>query len=120
MVDRVDTFVLWRPAFERDQRERNPVHIDVLRRKESRFRIYLVTHPSEPTAHHLFTQQLAAESADSENVRHTICVPALGQHRDRDDTSDLFARSSRLANRVDQLSERKGCLILRLALFGFD
>ena len=39
----------------------------------------------------LLAEKLGAEGADAEDVRHGIGVPALGEHRDRDDAADLLA-----------------------------
>ena len=47
----------------------------------------------EAAADDLLTQELAAESAQSQDMRHGLCVPSFGQHADRNDVAHLFAQN---------------------------
>ena len=56
----------------------------------------------------LFAQQLGAEGAHPEYVRNRVGVPALGEHRDRDDAADLSAQAVFFADRVHHLAQQIG------------
>ena len=69
------------PALERDHRERDAVHIDVLLGQQPGVRVRLVVHPAQTPADDLLAEQLAAEGPDAQDVRDVVGVPALGEHR---------------------------------------
>ena len=54
----------------------------------------------------LLAQQLRAERPDAEDMRHRIGVPPLRQHRDRNDATDRFAKTSDFTDRVHHLAEK--------------
>ena len=64
-----------------------------------------VTHSAQPASDDLFAKQLRTEGPDTENVRDSVGIPALGQHRDRNDATYVFAQFSRLADSVHDLAQ---------------
>ncbi|MGA7263084.1 MAG: hypothetical protein WBX30_19625 [Stellaceae bacterium] len=62
--------------------------------------------PAQRAADDLLAQQLRAESPDAENVGHGVRVPALGQHRHRDDAADALAEAAGFADRVHDLAQK--------------
>ena len=65
-----------------------------------------VAHAAQAAADDLLAEQLRAEGADAEDVRHGVGVPALGEHRDGDDALDLLAELARLADGVHHLAQQ--------------
>ena len=63
--------------FERDDRERNPVDIDVFLGQQACLRICGVVHPTQAASDHLLAEQLAAEGSQPENVRDVVGVPSF-------------------------------------------
>jgi hypothetical protein len=65
-----------------------------------------VAHAPEGPADHLLAQQLGAEGANTEHVRDGVGVPALGQHGNADDATDVFAELAGLADGVHHFAEQ--------------
>src|SRR5438876_5819736 len=101
MVNRVLGVLVFGFALERNQRKRNSIYIDVFGHKHARFCIGTIVHAPETAAYDLFTQKLALERADPENVRDIRSVPTFREHRHRYDAPDVLSRLSPLPNRAD-------------------
>ena len=54
---------------------------------------------AQRAADHLLAQKLGAEGADAEHVGDGVGVPALGEHRDRDDAADASRPAGRACRR---------------------
>ena len=65
----------------------------------------VVADAAERPTDDLLAQELRPEGADAEDVGDGVGVPALGQHRDRDDAADVLAEPARLADRVHDLAQ---------------
>ena len=78
---------------ERQQLERHAVDVDVLRLRE----IGVVGAP-QAAADDLLAEELALERAQAEDLGHVPRVPALREHRDRDQAAHLLARLPGLAD----------------------
>ena len=68
--------------------------------------VHGVAHAAQPAADHLFAQELRAEGADAEDVRHGVRVPAFGEHRHRHDAPHALAELAGLADRVHHLAQQ--------------
>ena len=66
--------------------------------------VELIRLAAQAAADDLLAQQLRAECADAEDVGDGVGVPALGQHRYRDDAADLLAEAARAADGVHHLA----------------
>ena len=75
---------------------------------EQAFVVELIGLAAQGAADHLLAEELRAEGADAQDVGDGVRVPALGQHRDRDDAADLLAEPALLADRVHDLAEQIG------------
>ena len=60
--------------------------------------------PPKSAADHLLAQQLGSEGAHAEDVGHRVGIPALGQHRHRNNASHTLAELSKLADSVHHLA----------------
>ncbi len=89
----------------RNERERHPIHIRVLR-LEHAVVIDRIAHPPQPASHHLLAQELRPERPHPQDVRHRIGVPPLGQHRNAHHAAHLLAQLPLLANRVHHLAQQ--------------
>ena len=67
--------------------------------------IHIVALTTQRAANHLLAQQLRPEGANADDMRHRVRVPALRQHRDRDDATDLLSEPAGLADRVHDLAK---------------
>ncbi len=65
----------------------------------------VVARAAERPADHLLAQELGPEGADAQDVGDGVGVPALGQHRDRDDAADVGAQAAGLADGVQDLAQ---------------
>ena len=85
-------------------------------------RVGRVVHPPQAAADHLLAQQLAAERAQPEDVRHVVRVPAFGQHGHGDHAAHMLARLRPACRRVATiLPQFLGGLLargLRVVAFG--
>ena len=70
--------------------ERNAEHVGILD-VEQPVLVEFVRLTPERATNHLLTEELRAERPHPQDVRHRVGVPAFGEHRDGDDTADLFA-----------------------------
>ena len=61
---------------------------------------------AQRAADHLLAEELRAEGAHAEHVGDGVGVPALGEHRDRDDAADLLAEPAGLADGVHHLAQQ--------------
>ena len=61
---------------------------------------------AERAADDLLAEELRAEGADAEDVGDGVGVPALGEHRDRDDAADRLAELAVLADGVHHLAQQ--------------
>ena len=66
---------------------------------EQAFLVQVVGLPAQGAADDLLAQELGAEGADAEDVGDGVGVPALGEHRDRDDAADRLAELVRACRR---------------------
>ena len=82
--------------------ERDAVHVGVLGGEQAVL-VRLVGAAAQAAADDLLAQQLGAERPDAEDVGDGVGVPALGEHRDRDDAADRLAELSGLADGVHHL-----------------
>ena len=64
------------------------------------------------SADDLFAEQLRPEGAQTEDLGDGIGVPAFGEHLDGNDTTDVFAGLTLLADGGDELAELLGFLVL--------
>jgi hypothetical protein len=86
-----------------DERERDAVDLGVFRVEHPGV-VDGIPHPAQAAPHDLLAQQLRAEGAHPQDVRHGVGVPALGEHGDRDHALDALAEFARLADRVHHLA----------------
>src|SRR5262245_39023061 len=84
----------------RQEGERNSKNVDVFRLKQSRFRVELIAGAPQTAPHHLLTQQLAGEGAESHDMRDSLGVPALRKHPHGNDALYLFTRLADTADRI--------------------
>ena len=68
--------------------------------------IELVRLPPQRPADDLLAEELGAEGPDAEDMGDGVGVPALGEHRHRDDTPNPAAERARLADGVHHLAEQ--------------
>ena len=107
---RLDLDRLARRLRRRDDRlggevERDAEDVGVLD-VEQALLVQVVGLPAQRAADHLLAEELRAEGAHAEDVRDGVGVPALGQHRDRDDAADRAAKPAVLADRVHDLAQQ--------------
>ena len=88
----------------RDELERDAVDLGVLGLEQAV--VHGVGASAQAAADHLLAQELAAERAHAEDVGDGVGVPALGEHRDRDDAADLLAELAPLADGVHHLAQQ--------------
>ncbi len=93
----------------------------VLRWKLAGLAVEKVFAPPEGAASDLFAQELRAESAQADDVRDRVCVPAFSEHRDRDHAAHVGAKLPALAHGVDDFTENPGVVqVLNAALGMLD
>ena len=73
---------------------------------EQPFLVQVVGLAAQRAANDLLAQELRAEGADAEDMGDGVGVPALGEHRDRDDAADGAAELAGLADGVHDLAEQ--------------
>ena len=89
----------------RGKGERNAHDLGVLDIEQFAILARLIGQPAQASANYLLAQKLGAKGADPENVGDGVGVPALGQHRHRDDATDLLAEASLAPDRVHDLAQ---------------
>ena len=92
--------------------EGNAKNIHILRRKHIAAFRQIIGGPPQSTAHHLLAEQLAGESAQAQNMRHGLGIPALGEHSHRNYIADLLAALAPLSHGVHGLTKNGGGLFL--------
>ncbi len=85
--------------------ERNAEDVGVLD-VEQALLVQVVGLAAQRAADDLLAEELRAEGADAEDVGDGVGVPALGEHRDRDDAADRLAEPARLADGVHDLAQQ--------------
>src|ERR1019366_8874428 len=78
-------------CLERNDFERNAEDLSDLFRELSVI-IQFVAGTSQTATNHLLTEQLRHERSQTNDVGHRVAIPALREHSDADDTSDITAR----------------------------
>ena len=73
---------------------------------EKPFFVQIVGLATQRAANDLLAQELRAEGANAENMGDGVGIPALGEHRDRDDAADGTAKLAGLADGVHDLAEQ--------------
>jgi hypothetical protein len=68
--------------------------------------VQLVGLPPQGAPDHLLAEELGAERTHAQDVGDRVRVPALGQHRHRDDAADLLPEFSGLADCVHDLAQQ--------------
>ena len=68
--------------------------------------VQIIRLPPQRAPDDLLAQQLCAKRANAQNVRDGVGVPALGQHRNRNDTANRFAQASGLADRIHHFAQQ--------------
>src|SRR5207249_3185995 len=106
VVNGIGVVSVFRPTLERNERERNAVDVDMLRRQQSGLGIGRVAYPPESAANDLLAQQLACERPDPKNMRHVVSVPALSEHRHGNDAPDVLTKVTALADGIYDLAQR--------------
>jgi hypothetical protein len=91
-----------------DEGEWHAVDLGVLGGEAAGVGVDGVTTSAQPAPDYLLAQQLAAERADPEDVGDGVCIPALGEHGDRDDAADVLAELAPLADGVHRLAQQVG------------
>ena len=70
--------------------------------------IDLVGNAAQAATDDLLAKKLRPEGAHAQDVRHGVGVPALGQHRHRDDAADIGAKLAGLPDRVHHFAKNVG------------
>ena len=90
-------------ALDRERLKGDAVDVHVLRHAH-----VVVGGAPQPPAHHLLAQQLRAERAQSQHLRHVLGVPPLRQHGHRHDAADVGTGLAGLAHGRHATAQRLG------------
>ena len=85
--------------------ERHPQDVGVFD-VEQALLIEVVGLSAQGAANHLLAQQLGAEGTHAQHMRDIACVPAFGEHGDRDDAANGVAQPAWLADGVHDLTQQ--------------
>ena len=91
----------------RGEVEGDPHDVGIFDIEEVSLRVEIVGLAAQSAADHLLAQELGAEGAQTEDMGDGVGVPALGQHRHRDDAADLLAEPALAADRVHHLAQQR-------------
>ena len=99
LLDRLDAEDrLWRSDRRDDwlggEGEGDAEDVGVFDREELGLRVQLIGLPPQRAADDLLAEKLRPERADAHDVGYGVRVPALRQHRDRDDAADALAEAA--------------------------
>jgi hypothetical protein len=75
---------------------------------ESTLLVRFIGHASQGAADYLFTQKLRAEGTAAEHMGHSISIPTLGQHGNRNHTTYLLAKPAFAAHRIHHFAQKFG------------